>query len=78
MNKLEKVRESIATTLNIPADRISENTVAADLPAWDSLGHINLMMAIEASFDTMLDPEDMNELTSVAKILAYLDANDLD
>lgn len=78
MSRFEKVRDAIADTLNVSADSITETTVAGDLPAWDSLGHINVMMAIEAAFDTMLDPEEMNDLTSVPKILAYLDANDLD
>lgn len=78
MSRFDKIRDAIADTLNVPADNLTETTAASDLPAWDSLGHINLMMAIEAAFDTMLDPEEMNDLTSVPKILAYLDANDLD
>lgn len=78
MSRFDKVRDAIAETLNVPADTITEATSADDLSAWDSLGHINLMMAIEAAFDTMLDPEEMNDLTSVPKILAHLEANDLD
>lgn len=73
MQHFEALRSLLAQTLKVPADRITPDTAAADLPAWDSLAHVNLMMGLEQVFDIMLDVEEFPELTSVRAILARLD-----
>ena len=45
------------------------------LPGWDSAGHLNLIMAIEADFDVQFDVEEMGELTSVGAIRQRLTAD---
>ena len=72
MTAFERLREAIAGTLDVPADQITETTSAEDLAAWDSLGHVNLMMSIEQTFDVALDVEDFPKLVSVPAILEYL------
>ena len=73
MKNLEKLVEIMSPLLKIPPDRIDLNTQAEDLAAWDSLAHVNLMMAIEQNFDLMLEVEDFQNLVSVKAILEYLD-----
>ena len=72
MNVFHQLQDAIAGTLNVPVESVSENTKDEDLPAWDSLGHVNLMMTIEQTFDVSLDVDDFTRLTSVPAILAYL------
>ena len=72
MNIFEQLQEAIATTLNVPASSITETSKDEDIVAWDSLGHVNLMMTLEQTFDLMLDVEDFPKLNSVPAILAYL------
>lgn len=72
MSLFPKVQEAIAATLNVPADNITENTRDEDVAAWDSLGQVNLMMALEQTFDVFLDVEAFQNLTSVPAILDYL------
>ncbi|MBK9685536.1 MAG: acyl carrier protein [Betaproteobacteria bacterium] len=74
MNLLPRLQHAIATTLRIPEHSISIETVNEDLPAWDSLGHVNLMMALEQAFDIYVEVEDFERLTSVRAMLEYLDA----
>jgi acyl carrier protein len=62
----------MAATLKVPPDRISGTTRDEDLAAWDSLGHVNLMMALEQTFNVALEVEDFPRLTSVPAILEYL------
>ena len=38
------------------------------LPGWDSAGHLNLIMAVEAEFGLQFDIEEMESLTSVAAL----------
>ena len=72
MDILEQLREVIAQTLRTPASSIGPTTRAADVPTWDSLGHVNLMMSIEQTFDIQLEVEDFPKLTSVPAILEHL------
>lgn len=72
MSLFPRVQEAIAATLKVPAARISETTRDEDLPAWDSLGQVNLMMALEQSFGVYIEVEDFERLKSVPAILQYL------
>jgi acyl carrier protein len=72
MSAFGQLQEAIAATLKVPVSRITEKTRDEDLAAWDSLGHINLMMTLEQTFDVMLDVEDFAVLNSVPAILDYL------
>ena len=72
MSIFEKLRETIAPTLKVSKDRITETTSNENLAAWDSLGQVNLMMALEQTFDIVLDVEDFQKLTSVSAIMEYL------
>ena len=74
MSVFARLQDAIATTLNIDPAKVTESSSAENLTAWDSLGHVNLMMAIEQTFDIYLDVEDFPKLTSVEAILAHLDA----
>ena len=49
------------------------STGPADLDAWDSLGTVNLLYALEAEFDVEIDDEDVAALNTVAAITAYLE-----
>ncbi len=72
MSLFERVQQTIATTLKVPPGRITATTCNEDLPAWDSLGQVNLVMAIEQTFDLMIEVEDFEHLKSVPAILDYL------
>jgi acyl carrier protein len=74
MSVFARLQDAIATTLNIDPAKVTESSSAENLTVWDSLGHVNLMMAIEQTFDIYLDVEDFPKLTSVEAILAHLDA----
>jgi len=72
MTLFEKLQKTLGTTLKVPADRITATTRDQDLPSWDSLGQVNLIMAIEQEFDIAIEVEDFGDLNSVPAILQYL------
>lgn len=37
------------------------------IPAWDSVGHMGLVTALEEAFDIMLEPDDIVDLSSYDK-----------
>lgn len=72
MSLFEQLQTTIATTLKVPAAKITETTKDEDIAAWDSLGHVHLIMALEQTFDIFLDVEDFPKLNSVPAIIEYL------
>lgn len=73
MKHLNAVRELIALTFGIPPDQVTLDTKQNDLAAWDSIGHLNLMLALEDAFNITLELEEMARLTSVAALLEHLE-----
>ena len=72
MSIFKQLHEVITTTLKVQPEKVTETTTNENLAAWDSLGHVNLMIALEQTFDIFLDVEDFPTLTSVPAILKYL------
>jgi acyl carrier protein len=52
---------------------LQDSDAIDSLPGWDSAGHLNLIMAIEAEFGVQFDIEEMESLTDVASIRKRLD-----
>jgi len=66
MTNSEKYMDAFVNTFDIqPAD--AENLKYQDIPAWDSVGHMTLVAAIEEAFDIMMDTEDIIDLSSFEK-----------
>jgi acyl carrier protein len=72
MNVFEQLRDALAMTLKVSPKDITETTKDEDIAAWDSLGHVNVMMTLEQTFDIVLDVEDFAKLKSVPAIIDYL------
>lgn len=74
MDRFDTVRDLIDMTFGVSQDQITPDTVQTDIINWDSVGHLNLMIALEDTFDIRLHVEDMVRLNSVKAILDYLEA----
>lgn len=46
-----------------------------DIEAWDSVGHMSLIAAIEEAFDIMMDTDDIIDLSSYEKGKEILESN---
>lgn len=75
MTNSEKYMDAFVTTFEIQPSEI-DGLKYQDIPAWDSVGHMTLVAAIEEAFDIMMDTEDIIDLGSYEKgkeILAKYD-----
>lgn len=75
MSILEQVIRVVAETLNIPPSTITRESSAENTIGWDSLAHVNLMIAIEQTFDIALDVEDFAKLNSIQSITEFIEKN---
>ena len=72
MSTFVRLQELIATTLKVPVAKITPTLRNEDLAAWDSLGQVNLIMALEQTFDVYIEVEEFASLTSVPAMLEFL------
>jgi acyl carrier protein len=78
VSTLVQLQDLIALTLKVPAAKITPSLRNEDLSAWDSMGHVNLMMALEQTFDVYIEVEEFAGLTSVPAILEFLKARNVE
>jgi acyl carrier protein len=65
----QAVKDLVCSVLKLPPEQYSEDLAAGDVPAWDSLGHVNLLMAVEKHFGIALEVVDSIEIETAGDIL---------
>jgi acyl carrier protein len=64
----DKVESTLAEMLALPRDRIDDDLAMKDVPAWDSLKHMELITGIEQAFGVELSFDEIVTMTSVGEI----------
>ena len=71
----EQVCSLVASALQVPAEAVTAELGFGDLPEWDSMGHMEVMMQLEERFGVEVSADTIAALTSVPAICAYLKEN---
>ncbi len=58
--------------MDVPVEQINENSSPDTIEAWDSLKHMNLILALEESLNVQFTDEQIVEMLSMELILAVL------
>jgi citrate synthase len=66
------VDDLIAKVLGIAPAAVRDELEYRSIPEWDSLRHLDLMLAIESQLNTEITADMMVELTSVAAIRRFV------
>jgi acyl carrier protein len=66
------VKGVMAATFHVPAEQIPDDATPENVKGWDSLGHIELMLALEMEFGVPLPTERIIELVSLEAIEGFL------
>ena len=56
----------------MPSDSIGEDTSPETIPTWDSLNHLDIVMALEFEFGISMEVEDVLEMHNVGLVRATL------
>jgi len=67
MSGIDTLRQCFADTFGLEPGTDVENLQYQGIPAWDSVGHMQLIAALESAFDIMLDTQDVLDMSSFAK-----------
>ena len=72
MTKKDLVIEVFASTLGVPADEISDATSPENMPQWDSLQAMNLVVALEEAFNVRLSTKEILSMRTVGLVRKVL------
>ncbi len=68
----ETVRRIAGDIFNLPAESLTPQSSPESIDSWDSLQHLNLVLAIEEQFALEIDPEElerMNSLDAISRLI---------
>ncbi len=64
MTNREKYNKVFIDCFSISENQLNEKFVYQCIPAWDSVGHMGMIAALEETFDIMMDMEDIVDFES--------------
>lgn len=74
-NLTNRIQALLVESLRATPDQITPELAFGDLPQWDSMGHMEVMMALEAQFGVEINADTIAALTSIPSICSYLQEN---
>ena len=69
----ERVQTLLAEAIQVPPEMVTPDLAFGDLPQWDSLGHMEVMMRLEEQFGVAINADTIAELISVPEICKFLE-----
>jgi acyl carrier protein len=71
MNKSEQLLQIFKEVLE--TNTIDDTVSQTNCDAWDSIHHLNLILAIESGFNISLEPEEMEQMQDFATALKIVE-----
>jgi acyl carrier protein len=71
---MDEAKRLLAEALRIRIEGISDDTKIQELPMWDSLGHMALIVLVEERINVTLSIDDIMAMTSVRGLAAVLES----
>ena len=69
---LEKTRAIVADIFEVPFETVTAQSSPDTIATWDSMHHLNLVLALEQEFGVQFSPEEIEQLLSVELIVALV------
>jgi acyl carrier protein len=70
----EQVRCVLSDVFAVPVSMIDANSSPETIERWDSMTHLNLVLALEEKFSLHLSPEEMESMRSLGTIAALCES----
>lgn len=73
MSTIQRVTEVFRLVFDDDLIEISLDMTTNDIEAWDSLSHINLIMALEAEFNIRFLPTEIVKMRNIGELITSID-----
>jgi acyl carrier protein len=77
MTTQEKLISAFSSGLGVPVSQEIATFEYRKIPQWDSMGHMQLVLEIESTFDIMLDTDEVLDLSSFNKAVEIIERRGL-
>lgn len=67
------IHRTLAAVLGVPESTINDDSSPDTVSGWDSVNHLNIVMALEEAFGISFTPEETMDMTSVRLIQLLLE-----
>ncbi|MGA7291956.1 MAG: acyl carrier protein [Terriglobales bacterium] len=69
----EQVRGIASDIFGVPTGKITDESSPETIENWDSIQHLNLVLAIEEKFGVQLEPEDIEQMKNIGAVVALVE-----
>jgi len=69
----QQVQAVLVEALKVEPELVTLELAFGDIPQWDSMGHMEVMMLLEENFGVEINPDTIATLVSVPEICIYID-----
>jgi len=69
----QQVRSIAADVFGVAEDAITPDSSTENLENWDSIQHLNFVLALEERFGFQLSPEEMDEMRTIGQAAEIVD-----
>ena len=69
---LDRTRSIVADIFTLPIEQIRPESSPDTIETWDSLKHLDIVLALEQDFGVQFSPEEIEQLLSVELMVALL------
>lgn len=71
---LDELRDLFAEIFHVQPGDVTAETQFGELPQWDSMGHMDLMVALESEYGIEISAETISQLISIPAIISHIEA----
>lgn len=69
----ERVKQVMSSVMNVPAEQISDDSSPDTLESWESLNHMNLVLALEEEFAIQFTEQQIIEMLNFELVVATVE-----
>lgn len=69
----DRIKQIMSDVLEAPLEEINQDSSSENIVSWDSLKHMNLVIALEEEFDVSFDEDDIPDIQSFQEIVTVLE-----
>ena len=73
MNVSDQIRTLASDIFGMPADQITPASTPETIETWDSIQHLNLVLALEEKFALQLSPEEIEQMKSIGDVIKLVE-----
>lgn len=65
---LDQIRTIASDLFGVSADKVTAASTPETIETWDSIQHLNLVLALEEKFGVQLSPEEIEQMKSIGDV----------